>query len=107
MTKERWAEFIGFQKDERIGGVRPFFILHVPDSDRDQSTVFTETVRQLGIELPKIPTYEPEHFKEVWMPKCETCQITWFSIPPACDHIRENHNHHMIMYLEFLKIINI
>ncbi|MEE9214699.1 MAG: hypothetical protein V3U54_07875 [Thermodesulfobacteriota bacterium] len=98
MTAERWAEFIGFQKDERIGGVRPFFVLHAPDSDRDGSTVFTETVQAFGIPIPEIPHYEPETFKDCWMPKCEDCHITWFSVAPACDHVRANKDHHMVHY---------
>ena len=94
----RWAEFIGFQKDERINGVKPFFVLHAPDSDRDGSTVFMETVKQLNIPVPPVPHYQPMDFQDRWLTECKDCHITWFTTKPACDHIRANINHGLIMY---------
>lgn len=98
MSVVRWAEFIGFQKDDRIRGVRPFFILHAEDSDRNNSTVFTETIRRFGIPIPPIPDYEPDTFIEQGVAKCETCQITWLSVDFAVEHKRQNRQHQMSSY---------
>ncbi len=92
------AEFIGFQKDDRINGVVPYFVLHWSGSDRDGSNISLSTIRELEIEMPPVPIYEPKTFKDRWMPKCETCNITWFSTSPACDHIRANINHCIVSY---------
>ncbi len=98
MTEIKWAEFVGFQKDERIDGVRPFFVLHAEGSDRDGSTVFTETVKKLDIPIPPIPQYEPENFEDKWTTMCENCHITWMNTEPVIKHIRNNINHRIVSY---------
>lgn len=89
----RWAEFIGFQWDEKVGGARPFFVIHASDSDRDGSTVFATTLKQLGIPVPRIPEYEPENFVDRWVHKCTTCHINYLEVPRMVKHILDNSYH--------------
>ena len=96
------ADFVGYQKDERVGGVRAWYIIKAPGYARHLSTVFAPTLVELGIPIPKHPPYFPNYkFDSVWVFKCENaaCHISYLNKEVVIKHVEETKHYQIVQEL--------
>ena len=92
-TNKPYAKFLGFQEDPRIGGFRAYYVIYAEGFERDLSTVFAGTLRELNIPVPPTPEYVDTQKTNRWVHKCDTCQISYLEGKPCADHKRRHTDH--------------
>ena len=95
-SNKPYAKFIGFQEDLCIGGFRAYYVIYAKGFERDLSTVFAGTLRELNIPIPVTPEYHDAQKTERWLHKCDTCQITYLNSNPCLDHKRRHTDHNLV-----------
>ena len=101
-TDKPHAEFVGYQKDDRVGGVRAWYVIQAPGFARHLSTVFAPTLIKLGIPVPKPPPYFPDsNFDSVWVFSCENkaCHISYLSKKVVIEHVKKTKHYQIIQEL--------
>lgn len=91
-----YAKFFGFQEDPRIGGYRAYYIIYAPGFERNLSTVFAATLRELNITVPVTPEYVDAQKTNRWLHKCEECQITYLTSAPCVKHKHRHKDHNLV-----------
>ena len=94
-----YAKFLGFQEDPRIGGYRAYYVIYAEGFERDLSTVFAGTLRELGIPVPVTPEYVDAKKTDRWLHKCNTCQITYMDVKPCVNH-KKLHPEHILVSVQ-------
>ncbi len=101
-TDKPQAEFVGYQKDERVRGVRAWYVIQAPGFARHLSTVFAPTLIKLGIPIPKTPSYFPDSFFDsVWLFRCENkaCHISYLNKDVVIEHVKKTKHYQIIQEL--------